>query len=61
MNLKGNRPGEDSWRDIDFSDTRLRARWSAGLSDGRRMLERSPRTEPVVEPVGMRVHTLDGA
>ena len=54
-------PGEDSWRDIDFSDTRLRARWSAGLSDGRRMLERAPWTDPVVEPVGMRVHTLDGA
>ena len=54
-------PGEDSWRDIDFSDSRLRARWSAGLKDGRRMLARSPWQVPADEPVGMRVHTLDGA
>lgn len=54
-------PGEDSWRDIDFSDSRLRARWSAGLKDGRRMLARAPWQVPPAEPVGMRVHTLDGA
>lgn len=53
-------PGEDSWRDIDFSDSRLRARWSAGLKDGRRMLEGSPWKAPAGEHVGMRVHTLDG-
>lgn len=52
-------PGEDSWRDIDFSDSRLRARWAAGLSDGRAMLARAPWREPVQEDVGMRVHTLD--
>lgn len=33
---------EDSWRDIDFSDSRLRARWAAGLKDGRTMLDRAP-------------------
>lgn len=53
-------PGEDSWRDIDFSDSRLRARWAAGLKDGRRMLERAPWKAPARERVGMRVHTLDG-
>jgi NTE family protein len=54
-------PGEDSWRDIDFSDSRLRARWNAGLKDGRRMLAKAPWKEPARERVGMRVHTLDGA
>ncbi|HEY1130310.1 MAG TPA: patatin-like phospholipase family protein [Roseateles sp.] len=52
-------PGEDSWRDIDFSDARLRARWAAGLTDGRRMLARAPWQEPARHGVGMRVHTLD--
>lgn len=54
-------PGEDSWRDIDFSDSRLRARWAAGLADGRTMLARAPWQVPADEEVGMRVHTLDGA
>lgn len=53
-------PGEDSWRDIDFSDSRLRARWAAGLKDGQRMLARAPWREPAQDDVGMRVHTLDG-
>lgn len=53
-------PGEDSWRDIDFSDTRLRARWAAGLRDGRRVLERAAWRDPMHERVGMRVHTLEG-
>lgn len=52
-------PGEDSWRDIDFSDERLRARWSAGLKDGRRMLARAPWKEAAGHRVGMRVHTLE--
>ncbi len=54
-------PGEDSWRDIDFSDKRLRARWTTGLKDGRRMLARAPWQAPAQEGVGMRVHTLDDA
>ncbi len=53
-------PGEDSWRDIDFSDARLRARWAAGLTDGRTMLDRAPWKAPAEQGVGMRVHTLDG-
>jgi NTE family protein len=52
-------PGEDSWRDIDFSDSRLRARWGAGLKDGRKMLDRAPWKLPHAEGIGMRVHTLD--
>ena len=54
-------PGEDSWRDIDFSDSRLRARWEAGVKDGRRILAHAPWREPAHEDVGMRVHTLDDA
>ena len=52
-------PGEDSWRDIDFSDSRLRARWAAGLKDGRHMLDRAPWKPPHAEGIGMRVHVLD--
>jgi len=51
-------PGEDSWRDIDFSDARLRARWAAGLRDGRRVLKRAAWREPPDDNVGMRVHSL---
>jgi len=54
-------PGEDSWRDIDFSDERLRARWSTGLKDGRRMLDRAPWKQPWRDRLGMRVHDLEGA
>lgn len=52
-------PGEDSWRDIDFSDERLRARWQSGLKDGRHMRARAPWQVPPDDPVGMRVHTLE--
>ncbi|MFG6489062.1 patatin-like phospholipase family protein [Roseateles sp. BYS78W] len=51
-------PGEDSWRDIDFSDARLRARWAAGLRDGHRVLKRAAWREPPDDNVGMRVHSL---
>jgi NTE family protein len=54
-------PGEDSWRDIDFSDERLHARWAAGLKDGRRVLKRAAWRDPMRDTVGMRVHTLEGA
>jgi len=53
-------PGEDSWRDIDFSDARLRARWAAGLKDGQRVLKRAAWRDPLHDHVGMRVHTLEG-
>lgn len=52
-------PGEDSWRDIDFSDARLRARWAAGLKDGHRVLKRAAWRDPAGDHVGMRVHSLD--
>ncbi|MBV8036521.1 patatin-like phospholipase family protein [Roseateles sp.] len=54
-------PGEDSWRDIDFSDERLRARWAAGLKDGRRVLRRAAWREPARDGIGMRVHTLEAS
>jgi len=52
--------GEDSWRDIDFSDERLRARWAAGLHDGRRVMKQAAWREPLHDTVGMRVHALQG-
>jgi NTE family protein len=52
-------PGEDSWRDIDFTAARLQSRWDAGLRDGRRVVKRGAWREPHGEQVGMRVHTLD--
>lgn len=51
-------PGEDSWRDIDFSAERLQARWAAGLRDGRRVLKRAAWREAMGDNIGMRVHTL---
>ncbi|MGQ3052596.1 MAG: DUF3734 domain-containing protein [Roseateles sp.] len=45
----------------DFSDGRLRARWAAGLADGRRRLRRAPWKAPLAEGIGVRVLTLDGA
>jgi len=51
-------PGEDAFRDIDFSRATLTARWSAGLRDGRRALQRRSWLTPPPEHVGMRVHTL---
>lgn len=51
-------PGEDSFRDIDFSRETLQARWSAGLADGRRVLQQPGWLEPPPAHVGMRVHTL---
>jgi NTE family protein len=52
-------PGEDSWRDIDFTDQRLQARWAAGLKDGHRVLAAAPWREPPAHPIGMRVHSFD--
>jgi NTE family protein len=52
-------PGEDSWRDIDFTAPRLQARWAAGLADGRRALVASPWRAPAPDRVGMRVHSFD--
>lgn len=51
-------PGEDSWRDIDFTAARLQARWDAGLHDGRRVVKRAAWREPPGDNVGMRVHSL---
>lgn len=51
--------GEDSLRDIDFSDSRLRTRWTTSLKDGRRMLARAPWKAPLAANIGMRVHILD--
>ena len=54
-------PGEDSWRDIDFTPERLQARWQAGLHDGQRVMKRAAWRTPPDDHVGMRVHTLPQA
>jgi NTE family protein len=51
-------PGEDSFRDIDFSHDSLQARWSAGLRDGQRALRHRSWLTPPPDHLGMRVHTL---
>jgi NTE family protein len=51
-------PGEDSFRDIDFSRDMLKARWAAGLRDGQRALRHRAWLLPPPDHLGMRVHTL---
>jgi NTE family protein len=51
-------PGEDSWRDIDFSTATLDARWRAGAHDGRRVLAHPSWLKPPADHLGMRVHSL---
>jgi NTE family protein len=51
-------PGEDSFRDIDFSRDTLRARWSAGVDDGKRALRHGSWLTPPPDHLGMRVHEL---
>jgi NTE family protein len=53
-------PGEDSWRDIDFTQDRLQARWQAGLHDGRRAMQQAGWREPLRDGEGMRVHVPQG-
>jgi NTE family protein len=51
-------PGEDSFRDIDFSRATLERRWAAGRTDGQRALRRRSWLTPPADHLGMRVHTL---
>jgi len=51
-------PGEDSFRDIDFSHRTLQQRWAAGLHDGQRALRHRSWLTPPADHLGMRVHTL---
>jgi NTE family protein len=51
-------PGEDSFRDIDFSPATLAARWGAGVHDGARALKHRSWLTPPADHMGMRVHTL---
>ncbi|HEX7442075.1 MAG TPA: DUF3734 domain-containing protein [Caldimonas sp.] len=51
-------PGEDSFRDIDFSHATLNARWSAGLRDGGRALQHRSWLTSSADHLGMRVHSL---
>ena len=49
---------EDYLKDIDFTPAGIRARWQAGLTDTRRMIERAP-WETEVDPMeGVIVHEL---
>ena len=51
-------PGEDSFRDIDFSHATLGQRWAAGQHDGQRALRHRSWLTPPADHLGMRVHTL---
>jgi NTE family protein len=51
-------PGEDSFRDIDFSRHTLQQRWAAGQRDGQRALRHRSWLTPPADHLGMRVHTL---
>ncbi len=63
-----NLEGEDHTKDIDFTPAGVEARWRAGYADTRRMLDRSPWTNPVDptdgvvihEPFDTRVHIAEG-
>ena len=50
--------GEDYLKDLDFSAAGIRFRCEAGLSDTRRMIERSPWDAPVDAMEGVIVHEL---
>lgn len=54
-------PDEDHTKDLDFNIPRIRARWQAGLNDGRRTLARQAWLAPVGPMHGLVVHDLETA
>ena len=48
--------GEDMLKDIDFSRSGIRTRWTAGYEDTMRVLERAPWKEPVDASEGVVIH-----
>ena len=50
--------GEDHTKDIDFTQTGIRARWKSGYADARRIIERAPWTAPVDPMDGIVIHDL---
>lgn len=51
-------PGDDQYKDIDFSRRTIDARWTAGQSDIGRALQKKQWLEPLPDGVGMAIHTL---
>jgi NTE family protein len=47
---------EDHTKDIDFTPAGIRARWRAGYTDTKRMVERAPWTAPVDPMDGVVIH-----
>ena len=50
--------GENHTKDIDFTAAGIEARWQAGYSDTRTMLDRQPWHQPCDRLQGVHVHTL---
>ncbi len=48
--------GEDQTKDIDFTPSGIRARWSAGYADTRRILARAPWSKPIDPIEGIVIH-----
>ena len=51
--------GEDHTKDIDFTPTGIKARWQAGYSDTRRVIEQAPWRREVDAMDGVIVHESD--
>ena len=51
-------PTDDHNKDIDFTESRLAARWQAGLRDAQRALQHKSWLAPLPEHIGMVIHEL---
>ncbi|WP_439579089.1 patatin-like phospholipase family protein [Elioraea sp.] len=51
---------EDHTKDIDFTRSGIRSRWSAGYDDTRRMIQEAPWTQEVHPLEGFHLHELRG-
>lgn len=51
-------PGDDQYKDIDFSRRTIAARWAAGQADIARALQKKQWLDPLPDGVGMAIHTL---
>ncbi len=51
-------PGDDYFKDIDFSSETITARWNAGMEDARRALEHKAWLKPMPPHAGLVLHEL---
>jgi NTE family protein len=52
-------PDDDQFKDIDFSQSTIAARWQAGNADASRMFKHQAWLKPLAPSVGMAVHELE--